>query len=100
MPNLTESHYKKLKVDGSFKAYKYDDLKVTYRIKSDNENSYHERRIISKILKLEKNNQYGFARTRPIPVGCIKVRLLHHGSNSVSFSKLLIGKTRLDICLL
>ena len=75
-------------------------LNYTYRIKSDNENSYHERRIISKILKLEKNNQYGFARTRPIPMGCIKERLLHHGSNSVSFSKLLIWKTRLDICLL
>ena len=38
----------------------------------DNENSYHEGRIISKILKLDKNNQYGIAMTKPIPMGCIK----------------------------
>ena len=28
MPNLTESNYKKMKIDKSFKAYKRDDLKV------------------------------------------------------------------------
>ena len=49
-----------MKIDESFKAYKPDDLKVIYRIKLDNENSYHE------------NNQYGFAMTEPIPTGCIK----------------------------
>ena len=31
-----------------------------YRINLDNENSYHERCIITKILKLDENNQYGF----------------------------------------
>ena len=61
-----------MKIDESFKAYKPDDLKVIYRIKLDNENSYHERRIISKILKMDENNQYGFAMTEPIPTGCIK----------------------------
>ena len=73
--NLTESDYKKLKTDESFKAYKRDKLKVIYRIKLDrldNENSYHERRIISKILELDENNQYGFAMTKPMPMGCIK----------------------------
>ena len=73
MPNLTESDYKKMKIDKSFKAYKCDDdLKVIYKIKLDNENSYHERRIISKILKLDENNQYRFAMTKPMPMGCIK----------------------------
>ena len=52
MPNLTETDYKKMKIDESFKAYKRDDLKLIYRIKLDDENSYHERRIITKILKL------------------------------------------------
>ena len=61
-----------MKIDKSFKAYKRNDLRVTYRIKSDNENSYHERRIITKILKMDENNQYGFARTKPMPTGCIK----------------------------
>ena len=72
MPNLTKTDYKKMKIDESFKAYKRDDLKVIYRIKLDNENSYHEKRIISEILKLGENNQYGFATTKPMPTGCIK----------------------------
>ena len=33
---------------------------------------YHERHIISKILKMDENNQYGFAITKPIPTVCIK----------------------------
>lgn len=38
----------------------------------DNENSYHEWLIISKILKSDKNNQYDFAMTKPMLTGCIK----------------------------
>ena len=48
MPNLTESDYKKMSIDQSFKAYKCENLKIMYRIKLDND---HERRIIAKILK-------------------------------------------------
>ena len=33
---------------------------------------YHERHIISKILKMDENNQYGFAMTKPMPTVCIK----------------------------
>ena len=51
MPNLTESDYEKMKIHKNFKAYKRDNLKVIYRIKLGNENSYHETRSISKILK-------------------------------------------------
>ena len=29
-------------------------------------------RVITKILKLDENNQYGFAITKPMPTGCIK----------------------------
>ena len=43
-----------------------------YRIKLDNKNYYHERPIITKILKMDENNQYGFAMTKPMPLGCIK----------------------------
>ena len=49
LSNLTESDYKKMIIDQSFKAYKREDLKNMYRIKLDNENYYHERRIITKI---------------------------------------------------
>ena len=31
-----------------------------------------EKRVISKILKLDENNQYGHAMTKPLPTGCIK----------------------------
>ena len=53
MPNLTELDHKKMSINQSFKAYKRDDLKVMYRIKLNN-----ERHIITKILKLDENNQY------------------------------------------
>ena len=30
------------------------------------------KRISSKILKMDENNQYGMAMTKPLPYGCIK----------------------------
>lgn len=75
----------------SFKAYKGDDLKAIYRIKCSNENAYHERRVITKILKLDENNQYGYAMTKPMPTGCIKDSpswLPLHGSSSTSLKQL------------
>ena len=61
-----------MKIDERCKAYKRNDLKVIYRINLDNENSYHERHIITKILKMCEYNQYGFIMTKPMPPGCIK----------------------------
>ena len=49
MSNLTESDYIKISIEQSFKANKCDDLKAMYRIKLDNENCYHQRRITFKI---------------------------------------------------
>ena len=72
MANLTDTDYKKMNIDESFKAYKRNDLKAIYKIKFDNENTYHERRIITKILKLDENIHYGYAMTKPMPTGCIK----------------------------
>ena len=51
------------------KDYNY---KVCYQLKLDDEKDYLARRVISKILKLHENNQYGFAMTKPMPTGCIK----------------------------
>ena len=28
--------------------------------------------MISKIIKIEKNNHYGYATTKPFPIGCFK----------------------------
>ena len=47
------------------------DFKVAYHIKLDYEKTQ-PKRIITKILKLDENNQYGFGKTKPLPTGCIK----------------------------
>ena len=67
MPNLTKKDYDKMTIDQSCKAYKRDDLKVVYSLKLDGEKKFSKKRIISKILKLDENNQYGYAMTRPMP---------------------------------
>ena len=72
MPNLTEKDYKAMNIDQSFKAYKRDDLKIGYLLRLDGESHPKKRCGISKILKLDENNQYGFAMTKPKPTGCIK----------------------------
>ena len=42
------------------------DFRCIYKINDEN------KRVISKILKLDENNQYGHAVTKPLPTGCIK----------------------------
>ena len=37
-------------------------------------NIFRDKRIITKILKIEENNQYGNAMTKPLPTGSIKKR--------------------------
>ena len=72
MPNLRASDYEKMNIYESFTAYKRDDLKVVYSLKLNNEKTFSKKRVISKIVKLDENNQYGYAMTRPMPTGCIK----------------------------
>ena len=75
MPNLAQTDYKKIKIYESFKACKRDDLNVIYRTKLGYKNFYQERRVITKILKMDENNQYGFPMTKPVPAGCVKEHL-------------------------
>ena len=72
MPNVTEADYRKMNIDQSFKAYQRDDLKVIYKIKLDDEDYIYDRHIITKILKMDENNQYDIVITNPMPTGCIK----------------------------
>ena len=72
MPNLKAIDYDKMNIDESFKAYKRNDLKVVFSLKLDNEGKFSRKRVISKIVKLDENNQYGYAMTKPMPTGCIK----------------------------
>ena len=61
LPNSTNANVEKRK-----------DLnyKVVYDLILNDEKE--EKRIITKILKLNENNQYGMAMTNPSPTGCIK----------------------------
>ena len=72
MPNYTQLEYEKIKIDQSFHAYKRNDLKVIYKVRFDVETAYEPRRVISKVLKLDEHDQYGYAMTKPMPTGCIK----------------------------
>ena len=44
------------------------DYKVVYNLKIDKEKV--KKRVITKILKLDENNQYGNEMTKPLPTGC------------------------------
>ena len=64
MPNNTQSQYEKKNIDQSFKSYKMRDLKVGYKLKLDGKDIYSNRPVISKILKLNENIQYGYAMAK------------------------------------
>ena len=61
-----------MSIDRSFKAFKGDDLKVIYSLKLDKNDSFERKCLVTKIVKLDENNQYGFTMTKPMPTGCIK----------------------------
>ena len=67
MPNFSKAEYEK---DPTL--FKRDDLKLGYMLKLNNYSSYERKRVITKIVKFDENNQYGYAMTRPMPTGCIK----------------------------
>ena len=51
-----------------------------------------KKRVITKILKSDENNQYGFGMTKPLPTGCIKQNLV----TSWRTSNLLLQNVSLD----
>ena len=67
MPNFSKADY-----DIDPNLFKRDDLKLGYMLKLNNYSSYERKRVITKIVKFDENNQYGYAMTRPMPTGCIK----------------------------
>ena len=85
MPSLSKSAY-----DPSL--FKRDDLKLGYTLKLNDYSSYQRKRVITKIVKFDENNQYGYAMTRPMPTGCIK----QNASPSWVTFNLLIEKVSLE----
>ena len=61
-----------MNITESFKTFKRDDLKICYKLELDGEKGYSDPRVIAKIIKLDENNQYDFAMTKPMPMGSIK----------------------------
>ena len=92
MPNSTKSDYQTMKIDQSFKVSKQDDLKVVYSLNLDGEKSFQKKRVITKIIKFDENNQCGFAMTQPMPTGCIK----QNNSTSWLEFNLLLEKVSLE----
>ena len=86
LPNFED--YSNIKIDENFQAYKNQNYKVAYKIKLDNDPIDYERRVISKILKFDENNQYGFAMTKPMPVGSIKEKQADYLEFNLLFEKL------------
>ena len=72
LSNFSKSEYARMSIDESFKAFKNQNYKIRFTIKLDNDEKSKEYRVISKAIKLDENNQYGFAMTKPMPVGAIK----------------------------
>ena len=54
------------------KITKRKDLKFAYKLKNEKTNSYEDKRIVSKILKMEEKNQYRNPLTKPLLLGVIK----------------------------
>ena len=65
LPNLPDKN--NLEENPMNKDFNY---KVFYNLKINNEKT--KKRVITKILKLDENNQYGHGMTKPLPTGCIK----------------------------
>ena len=62
-----------------------------YNIKLDGEETSDQRRVISKIIKFDENNQYGFAMTKPMPVGAIKEKDPSWTEYNILFVKVSLG---------
>ena len=87
MPNYSKADY-----ENNPNLFKRDDLKLGYMLKLGNSSDYERKRVITKIVKFDENNQYGFAMTRPMPTGCIK----QNPSPAWSTFNLLLEKVSLD----
>ena len=72
MPNISHATFDNLMIDKSFQIFERGDFKGGYKLTLDSEKIYTDKRVISKILKLDGNNQYGYAMAKPLITGCMK----------------------------
>ena len=80
-----------MNIDESFQNYKNQAYKVGYKLKFNSDDKYKDYRVISKLIKFDENNQYGFVMKKPMATGSIKEKL----PSWIEFN-LLIEKVSLD----
>ena len=49
-----------------------ENLKLIYKIKNEIKNIFEDKRAVTKILKMDENNQYGNVMAKPLQTGSIK----------------------------
>ena len=49
-----------------------ENLKLIYKIRNEEKNISGDKRVVTKILKMDENNHYGNAMTKPLPIGSIR----------------------------
>ena len=49
-----------------------ENLKLIHKIRNEEKNISKDKRVVTKILKTDENNQYGNAMTKPLPIGSIE----------------------------
>ena len=49
-----------------------ENSKLIYKIRNEDKNISEDKRSVTKILKMDENNQYGNVMTKPLPLGSIK----------------------------
>ena len=71
-----EKQERKMLMDKLYSLWKEEYLKSChkpiYNVRLDGEESSKKKRVFSKVFKLNENNQYGFAMTKPLPIGISK----------------------------
>ena len=56
----------------SYIFIKGKEQKLVYKIRNRETNEIEGKRVSAVILKMDENNQYGNAMTKPLPIGCVK----------------------------
>ena len=75
LPSFTQAEYNKMNIDETFQNYKNQAYKVGYKLKLNRDDKYKDYRVLSKLIKFDENNPYGFAMTKPMATGSIKEKL-------------------------
>ena len=71
MPNISRAAFDNMMIDESFQIFERQDFKGGYKLTLDGEKIYTDKRVVSKILKLDGNYQYGYAMTKPLITSCM-----------------------------